>query len=163
MRDIILKKEQQVKEISDLINKSKSFILFEYQGLTADEITGLRKTLFAQGSKMKVLKNNIIDRALKASSINDFESMMTGPNALLFALEDELSIFKGLDNIAKEHEFIKIKGGYFNGKFVSAAEIKALAAIPGREGLYSMLLSCLTAPIRKVLYAFKAVADAKPQ
>lgn len=163
MKDIILKKENQVKEISELVNKSKSFILFEYQGLNASDITSLRKSLYSQGSKMKVLKNNIIDRAFKSCSINDFENMLAGPNAILFALEDELSIFKALDEVAKEHDFIKIKGGYFNNKYVSPAEIKALAAIPGREGLYSMLLSCLTAPIRKVLYAFKAVSETKQQ
>lgn len=163
VKDIILKKQQQVKEISELINKSKSFILFEYQGLTAAEITALRKEIFAKGSQMKVLKNNIIDRAFKESKIAEFETMMTGPNALLFALEDEMSIFKSLYEVSKQHDFIKIKGGYFNSKFVSADEVKAIAAIPNREVLYSMLLSCLTSPIRKVLYALKAVAETKPQ
>ncbi len=163
MKDIIVKKQEQVKEISDLLKQSKSFILFEYQGLTAAEITALRKTLFSKGSKMKVLKNNIIDRSFKDAGMTEFESMMQGPNAVLFALEDEMSIFKDLNEVVKEHDFIKIKGGYLNGRFVNSDEVKAIASIPGREALYSMLCSCLQAPVRKVLYAFKAVAESKPQ
>ncbi|MGL4951238.1 MAG: 50S ribosomal protein L10 [Mycoplasma sp.] len=161
MKPIIQKKEQEVKELSELFNSSKAFILFEYKGINAADVTALRKKLFESGSKMRVIKNNIIKRGLAASSISEFNEMLTGPNAVIFALEDELSIFKYLSDVKKELDFIKIKGAYFNGKFVNAAEVAALAAIPSREGLYSMLLSCLQAPVRKVLYAFNAVASTK--
>lgn len=161
MKAIIVKKEQEVKELSQLINSSKSFVLFEYQGINAPDVTALRKSLYKDGSKMQIIKNNIINRAFVASSISGFDANLTGPNAIIFGITDELGIFKLISDVAKTHEFIKIKGGCFNGKFVSSADISALAAIPNREGLYSMLLSCLTAPIRKVLYAFNAVADSK--
>ncbi|MGL4948177.1 MAG: 50S ribosomal protein L10 [Mycoplasma sp.] len=161
MKPIIQRKEQEVKELSQLFDSSKAFILFEYKGINATAVTALRKQLFANGSKMRIIKNNIITRGLAASSITEFDGMLTGPNAIIFGLEDELSIFKDLSQVQKELDFIKIKGAYFNGKFVTAAEAAALAAIPGREGLYSMLLSCLQAPVRKVLYAFNAVAETK--
>ncbi|MGL4951947.1 MAG: 50S ribosomal protein L10 [Mycoplasma sp.] len=161
LKPIIQRKEQEVKELSELLNSSKAFILFEYKGINAASVTALRKQLFANGSKMKIIKNNIIGRAFQASSISEFNEMLTGPNAIIFGLEDELSIFKDLSEVQKELNFIKIKGAYFNGKFVTATEAAALAAIPGREGLYSMLLSCLQAPVRKVLYAFNAVAETK--
>lgn len=162
MKPIIEKKQAKVKELSELINSSKSFVLFEYQGINATDVTSLRKSLFATGAKLQVLKNNVINRALHDRSIKEFDQVLVGPNAMIFGLEDELSIFKLIVDVAKTHTFIKIKGGYFNGKYANPQEVEALAKIPSREGLYSMLLSCLTAPIRKVLYAFNAVADSKP-
>ncbi len=161
MKAIIAKKESQVKTVSEYFSSAKSFIIFEYQGLNAATITSLRKSLKAAGSKLCVLKNNILDRSLKAANISGFESLMQGPNAVAMAFEDEISIFKMIADVEKEHKFIKIKGGYINGAFIDAAQVKELSAIPGREGLYGMLLSCLTSPIRSFLYAAKAVADTK--
>ncbi len=163
MKAIIAKKESQVKTVSEHFNSAKSFIIFEYQGLDAATITSLRKSLRASGSQLCVLKNNILDRSLKAANITGFESLMQGPNAVAIAYEDEISIFKMIADVEKEHKFIKIKGGYINGGFIDAAQVKQLSAIPGREGLYGMLLSCLTSPIRSFLYGIKAVADTKQQ
>lgn len=161
MKTIITQKSNKVDEIVKLLEASKSFVIFEYQGLSAADVTILRKKLITDGSKMLVLKNNISIRALNKSNIKDFDNLMTGPNAIAFGLEDEMSVFKNIIDTKKEFDFIKVKGGYFNGKFVTPTEIAAIAAIPGREGLYGMLLSCLTSPIRSVLYAIKAVADSK--
>lgn len=161
MKAIIEKKKQDTEKIANEIERSKSFILFEYQGLNAAVITSLRKELTKNNSKMYVLKNNILSRALDSKSIKDFEQMLSGPNAIAFGFEDEISVFKNIVELTKKNDFVKIKGGYFNGNFVDANQIKSIAAIPGREGLYSMLLSCLTSPIRSVLYALKAVSETK--
>lgn len=161
MKSNVQQKQQQVQQLAELMKSSKSFALFEYQGINAADVTKLRKELFKSGSKMHIIKNNIISRALAQNAVTGFEASLAGPNAILFGLEDELSIFKNLADLSKNHDFIKIKAGLFDGKFVNATQIRALAAIPGREGLYSMLLSCLTSPIRSALYAFKAVADSK--
>lgn len=161
MKNIIKMKEAHVNEVSELLNSSKAFILFEYQGLNAAEMTILRAKLKADGSKLFVLKNNIISRAFEKSNISGFGDSMVGPNAIAVALEDELSVFKNIYNVKKEHDFVNIKGGYFDGAFADEQKITALATIPSREGLYSMVLSCLTAPIRNVLYALKAVGETK--
>lgn len=161
MKAIIKMKEDHVNEISDLINQAKSFILFEYQGLNAAHMTELRSKLKSEGSQLFVLKNNIIKRAFEKSNIKNFEECYTGPNALAIGSEDELSVFKNIYDIKKEFDFINIKGGYFDGNFADVQKITTLATIPSREGLYSMVLSCLTAPIRNVLYALKAVQETK--
>ncbi len=161
MKAIIEKKQQDTQKIADEIKRAKSFILFEYKGLNAAIITSLRKELTKSGSKMYVLKNNILSRALDASNIKDFDSLLVGPNAIAFGFEDEISVFKNIVETTKKNEFVKIKGGYFNGSFVDVNQIKSIASIPGRDGLYSMLLSCLSSPIRSVLYALKAVSETK--
>lgn len=161
MKPIIAKKDAHVKEVAEWIGGSKSFVIFEYHRLTAKELTALRATLNTTNSKMFVLKNNITKRALNKANINEFDKLLSGPNAIAFAKDDEIAAIKAIAEVAKTHDFIKIKGGYLEGNFIDSKKVMQLSSIPGREGLYSMLLSCFTAPIKNFLYGVKAVAESK--
>ena len=86
---------------------------------------------------------------------------MTGPTAVAFGKDDAVAPAKILSQFAKENEALKIKGGVVEGRVVGFDEIKALADLPSREGLLSMLLSVLQAPVRNFALAVKAVADKK--
>lgn len=66
---------------------------------------------------------------------------------------------KIIDEFAKDAKALEIKGGVIEGKVSSVEQITALAKLPNREGLLSMLLSVLQAPVRNVAYAVKAVAE----
>ena len=68
---------------------------------------------------------------------------------------------KILNDFSKNAEALEIKGGAIEGAVASKEEIVALATLPNREGLLSMLLSVLQAPVRNVALAVKAVADNK--
>ena len=63
--------------------------------------------------------------------------------------------------VVVDSEALEIKGGAIEGAVSSKEEIAALASLPNREGLLSMLLSVLQAPVRNVALAVKAVADNK--
>lgn len=160
MKKIIKIKENLVSDLSNEINESKSFIIFEYSGLTAQEMTDLRKKLLANGAKVKIVKNNILNRALTKSDIKDFGELV-GPNAIAIGTTDEMAPLKEVFELSKMNTFIKIKGSYLEKQYMDEAATKSIAALPNREGMYSMVLSCLTAPIRGFLYALKAVADTK--
>ena len=84
--------------------------------------------------------------------------MLEGPNAIVFT-KDTIAGPKVIAKFAKKHEHLVIKGGLIEGKTVDAAGVKTIAALPGREGLISMFLSCLQAPVRNFACAVKAVAD----
>lgn len=150
-----------VQHFVDELKKSKSFIVFEYLGLTAKSITNLRFELNKNQAKMFVLKNNILKRAIDSLQIQGFEQLMQGPNAIVIGYNDEIVPIKAVSELAKEFDVLKIKGAYLDNQFIDASKIKEIASIPGREGLYSMLLSCLQSPIRSFLYAIKAVGDSK--
>ena len=64
-----------------------------------------------------------------------------------------------MNDFAKTLKHLEIKGGAIEGAVASKEEIVALATLPNREGLLSMLLSVLQAPVRNVALAVKAVAD----
>ncbi|MNR46416.1 50S ribosomal protein L10 [compost metagenome] len=87
------------------------------------------------------------------------DSVLTGPTAIAFSKEDAVAPAKILSDFAKKNEALKLKGGVIEGQFMDAVQIKAIADLPSREGLLSMLLSVLQAPMRNFALAVKAVAE----
>ena len=126
----------------------------------AEEQTEFTVELTAAGDqKVKVIKNSILSRAAKKAGLEGMDEVFTGPTAVAFSNEDVVAPAKIMDEFAKEAKALEIKGGIIEGKVSSLEEITALAKLPNREGLLSMLLSVLQAPVRNVAYAVKAVAD----
>ena len=109
--------------------------------------------------EMKVIKNSILSRAAEKAGLEGLGEVFTGPTAVAFSNEDVVAPAKIINDFAKEAKALEIKGGIIEGKVSSLEEITALAKLPNREGLISMLLSVLQAPIRNVAYAVKAVAE----
>lgn len=159
MSKAIEKKKQVVAEIAEKLKTSKSTILTDYRGLTVAEITELRKQLREAGVEFKVLKNTLTRRATEEVGLTELNESLTGPTAIAFSYEDVVAPAKILHKFAKDHEALEIKGGVVEGRIVSFDEVKALAELPSREGLLSMLLSVLQAPMRNFALAVKAVAD----
>ncbi|GAB7387308.1 50S ribosomal protein L10 [Bacillaceae bacterium] len=154
-------KKQIVAEIAEKLRESKSTILTDYRGLNVAEITELRKKLREAGCEFKVYKNTLARRATAEVNLTDLDEHLVGPTAMAFSKDDVVAPAKILSDFAKEHEALEIKGGIVEGKIVGVDEIKAIASLPSREGLLSMLLSVLQAPIRNFALAVKAVAEQK--
>lgn len=163
MSAIIEQKKQIVVEIADKFKASKTAVVVDYRGLTVAEVTELRKQLRDAGVEFKVYKNSLTRRAAEAAELAELNGSLTGPNAIAFSTEDVIAPAKILNDFAKKHEALEIKSGVIEGNVASAEEIKALAELPSREGLLSMLLSVLQAPIRNLALAAKAVADQKEE
>ncbi|ESU31448.1 50S ribosomal protein L10 [Bacillus sp. 17376] len=163
MSKIIEVKKQIVDEIAGKLKESKSTIVVDYRGLTVSEVTELRKELRQAGVEFKVYKNSMTRRAAEAAELADLNTSLTGPNAIAFSTEDVVAPAKILNEFAKKHEALEIKAGVVEGNIVTVEEIKALADLPSREGLLSMLLSVLQAPIRNFALAAKAVAEQKEE
>ena len=163
MSNAIEAKKQIVQEIADKFKSSKSTIVVDYRGLNVAEVTELRKQLRDAGIDFKVYKNTLTRLAAESAEIAELNSVLTGPNAIAFSNEDVIAPAKILNDFAKKHEALEIKAGVIEGNVASAEEVKALAELPSREGLLSMLLSVLQAPIRNLALAAKAVADQKEE
>ncbi|MCF0218053.1 MAG: 50S ribosomal protein L10 [Malacoplasma sp.] len=160
MKKIIQQKDNLSNSISEKIKAAKSFIIFEYAGLDAKTITTLRSTLFKADAKLLVLKNNILNRALAKANIKDFGELV-GPNAIVWGNDDVIVPLREVFNLKKENDFIKIKGSYLENTYLDPHRTESFASLPNREGLYSMLLSCLQQPIRNFLYGLKSLSETK--
>jgi large subunit ribosomal protein L10 len=160
---IIEQKKLIVTEIADKLKASKSTVVVDYRGLNVAEVTELRKQLREAGIDFKVYKNSMSRRAAEAAELAGLNESLTGPNAIAFSNEDVVAPAKIINDFAKKHEALEIKAGVIEGNVASVEDIKALAELPSREGLLSMLLSVLQAPIRNLALATKAVADQKEE
>ncbi|MDA3128906.1 50S ribosomal protein L10 [Aliibacillus thermotolerans] len=163
MSKVIEQKEQVVQEIAEKLDNSISTIVVDYRGLNVAEATELRKQLREAGVDFKVYKNTMIRRATEKVNLSDIDEYLVGPTAIATSTEDVVAPAKVLNNFAKEHENLVIKTGVIEGRVASLDEIKELASLPSHDGLVSMLLSVLQAPIRNFALATKAVADQKEE
>ena len=156
---VLAAKTETVKEISEKAQKSQTIIVCEYRGLTVAQIQEVRRALHKEKAEMSVYKNSLVERAVDELGYNELNNILTGPNAIVFS-EDVIAGAKVIAKYAKRHkDVLVVKGGIVEGKFVDAKGIIEVSKLPGKEGLLSMFLSCLQAPIRSFACAVKAVAD----
>lgn len=158
---VILKKQEEVSQVAQDLKNAASVVVVDYLGLTVEEVTNLRKTLRESGVQMKVVKNTILRRAAAEAGIEGIDETFVGPSAIVFSENEVVAPAKIVAQFAEKAEELSIKGGLIEGKLASADEINALAKLPDRDGLLSMLLSVLQAPVRNTALAIKAVAESK--
>ncbi|RWZ52133.1 50S ribosomal protein L10 [Halobacillus fulvus] len=163
MSTIIEQKKQIVADLAEKFRNSKSAVLVDYRGLDVAEVTELRSQLREAGVDFKVYKNTMTRFAAEEAGITGLNDVLTGPTAVAFHNDDAVAPAKVLNNFAKDHESLEIKGGVIEGEVLALEQIKELANLPSYEGLVSMLLSVLQAPVRNFAYAAKAIADQKEE
>ncbi len=159
----IAKKAQQVDEVTEKFKAATSVVVVDYRGLTVEEVTELRKELREANVEMKVIKNSILSRAAVNAGLEGMADVFVGPTAIAFSNDDVVAPARIMNDFAAKAEALEIKGGVIEGNVSSVDEIVALAKLPNREGMLSMLLSVLQAPVRNVAYAINAVAESKEE
>jgi large subunit ribosomal protein L10 len=157
---ILAEKQQLVAEVTDKLRQSACTIVTDYRGLTVAQITELRKQLREAGVEFQVIKNSLTRRATANANLTQLDEHLTGPSAIAFSA-DPVAPAKIISGFAKKNDNLKVKAGVVEGRVVDATQIKALADLPSREGLLSMLLSVLQAPMRNFALAVKAVGEQK--
>ena len=154
-------KEELVKALAERMKSAKVIILTDYRGINVADVTKLRADLRNTNSEYKVIKNNIIKRALDMNGESALDDLLTGPTAVLMGYEDYLEPSKVLYNFAKDNDFYKIKGGIIDGKVMTAEEIITLAKLPSKQELLAKLAGCLLANISKLAVALDQVKAQK--
>lgn len=163
MSKVIEQKKQLVEEIKEKFLNSQTSVVVDYRGLDVAEVTELRKQLREEGIDFKVYKNTMTRRAAEAAELNELTETLVGPSAIAFSQDDAVAPARIIKNFAKDHEALEIKGGVIQGSVATLDQIKELADLPSYEGMVSMLLSVLQAPIRNLAYVTKAVAEQKEE
>ena len=153
-------KQAIVAEIVDKMKNSDSTVVCEYRGLSVAEVTELRRNLREEEVEMKVYKNTMVERACDEAGFAELKDVLTGPNAMAFS-KDATAAARILAKFAKKHKALVLKSGIVEGKVVDETTIKELSLLPNRDGMLSMLLSCLQSPVSSFARVVKAVADAK--
>ena len=143
---IIEQKATVVSEIKEKLENAKSVVMFDYRGLSVQEVTELRRKLRENNADYKVYKNTLTKRALDELNI-DMDDYLAGPSAISFGT-DEISIVKVLNDFAKDRKALELKAGIIEGKVASMDDLKRYAAIPSRDMLLTQLAAGLMGTVR---------------
>lgn len=160
-QEVLKQKEAQVVEISELIKSSKAVVVCNYRGLTVAEASKLRRDLRAKNAKASVFKNSMVARACDSLNESGLDEYLSGPNMFVFFEDYSNGSLKALAKFAKKHDDFEIKAGIIEGKVSDGETVKVIAALPNKEGLVSMLLSVLQAPMRNLAYSLSQVSANK--
>src|SRR5438270_4356759 len=138
------KKHQVVDEVAEALASSKMTVVAKYQGTTVKSMQKLRRDARASGTKLRVVKNRLVVKALQASDTLKSVDTNDLKGQLLYAFntEDEVAPAKALADFAKLNPTIEFVGAITpEGIFVSADEVKALAALPGKNELIAQVIA----------------------
>lgn len=149
-------KDVVVKEIADLLSASKMTVVAKYQGTTVKALQQLRRESRENGTKVKVVKNRLVIKALRQTeALKDVEvDALEGMLLYAFNSDDEVAPAQSLNTFAKLNPTIEFVGAISaEGKFLSAEEVKALAGLPSREQLIAQVVATLLSPVNDVTNA----------
>lgn len=154
---ILEQKKQVVSEIVDKLKNSESVIIFQYQGMTVEELSDLRRRLREVESDVKVYKNTLLKRAADELKIN-LDDFLEGPNAILFG-KTLLEPIKIISEFAKSHDKLDIRVGVISGDVADLSVIKEYASIPSREGLLTMLAGGMMQYVKDLAISLNLYAE----
>ena len=157
-QQVLEQKKQLVEEIAGKMGDAASTVVVEYRGLSVAELTELRRQLREENIEFNVFKNTMVQRASEKLGYDELMDALKGPNAIATSA-DEVNASRILCKFARKHDKLVVKGGVVSGKVVNADEVRELSKLPNKEGMLSMLLSCLQSPVRQFAATVKAIAD----
>jgi len=152
-------KQGVVTGLAERLRRSTTVYVTDFTGLDVAQLTQLRRRLRAAGVEYVVVKNTLARRALSEKQLKDggLESFLAGPTALVLAGADPVGASKVLTDFAKEFEKPSIKVGLVEGKAVTQAQVKSLAALPSKTQLLAQLGGALQAPMAGFLGVLNGV------
>ena len=170
-------KEQKrtiLKELDEKIAKAKSIVFTKFSGLTVKESEDLRTKLLKENTEYYVAKKTLFNLAFKDKAIDGLEvKNFNGQVAAVFGYGDEVAPAKIVDQFKKDKEGkLEFIGGILENKFLSGAEVSALAKLPSKQELYARIVGSINAPVsglvnalagnlRNLVYALNAIKDKK--
>src|SRR5471030_1997550 len=114
------------------MEKAQGITFAQYQGLTVEQDTELRKVLREAGVEYKVYKNSLTTLAAKELGFGAIESVLEGPLSVAFGYEDPTAPARILNDFAKTHKKLELKAGIVQGEIFDAEKVQQLAKIPPR-------------------------------
>ena len=148
-------KEASVAELTGLFQSSTAVLLTEYRGLTVAQLKELRTGIRADAT-YAVVKNTLTKIAAAKAGIEGLDDQLAGPSAIAFVHGDAIAVAKSLRAFAKANPLLVLKGGYFDGRAIDAAEVNPLADLESREVLLAKFAGAAKASLFGAAYLFNA-------
>jgi large subunit ribosomal protein L10 len=155
-RDPKPEKIEQVATITDLLNRSAGVVLTDYRGLTVAEKADLTRRLREANAEYHVVKNTLF-RLAYGDRGEDPSTLLEGPTAVVFALEDPVAPSKVVTDFIREKKKASVKGGVVDGKIFDAAGVEALSKLPSKPQLLAQVAGTIQSPLSSMAYCLNGV------
>ena len=151
-------KERVVAELAERLRGAETLMVADYRGLTMTQIDELRTRLLEAGARFTVVKNTLTRLAAEEAGTKDVLELIEGPTAIAFleADGDPVAVAKVLNETARAHDVLVIRGGILDGAVVGDEDIKRLATLPPAEVLQAQLVGAVAGPLTMVVGLFTA-------
>ncbi len=151
------KKSAIIDQIQESLSKSSICILTHYRGLTAPEITGLRRKLREAGIEFRVVKNTLARFAAERADKEELVGLLEGPVALAFGYGDVAQPARVLTDYTRAQKTsLQIKGGLLGDRLITSQDIATLVLLPSREVLIARVLGGMQSPITSLLFCLNS-------
>ncbi|HBG33537.1 MAG TPA: 50S ribosomal protein L10 [Acholeplasmataceae bacterium] len=158
-KEILQRKADAVRELTEKLGRATTVVAFDYPGLTVEEFTKLRHQLREAGCDVTVYKNNISRRASIAAGYGEMADKLVGGKALAISYSDVVAPAKIVYEFGKTNKIVQIQAGIVEGKVANVQQIVALATLPSRETLLTMLAVGLLTPIRELAVGLNMISS----
>ena len=166
-------KAAQAVSVRESFANASATVLVDFRGVNVELITDLRSRFRDAGVEYKVVKNNVVRKALEGSELADneeFTAHLAGPTAIAWSFEDPSAAAKVIKSFRKEHtdilqpkdgnEKLVVKCGLLEGQVLDAGRVeKELASLPGKDEIRASLLAQLMAPMQNLVGQINAPAQ----
>ncbi len=149
-------KATEIERLTESLKGGPAVILVNQHGLTVNQVSSLRSKIRATSSKYKVIKNRLALRSLKETPLAGLAEHLKGPTAIAYSEAEAAPMAKVIDEFAREHKGLQVKGGFVDGRIVGPDEVKILADLPPRPILVARFLAVLNAPMSRLLSVLNA-------
>ena len=161
-----------IEAVKARADKASFAVITDFKGMTVEELTNLRVSLRNAGGEYLVVKNTLARIALTDGTHDAIKDNFHDNCGVAFGFDDPVAVAKALSDFAKQSKLFELRCASLDGKAMDAAQIDALAKLPGREQLLGQLLGTMNAVptnfvslfanvVRGLLYALKGIEDQK--
>ena len=151
-------KKPVVAAVKEKFEKAQTVVLVDFRGLTVEEDTALRTEFRKAGVEYAVIKNTMIDLAVKDTPYAaQMEEHLKGPTAVAFGYTDMIAPAKIAVEFGKKSKKLTLKCGVCDGAFLDAAGVQALAELPSKEVLIARIMGSMMSSVSKFVYCIEAL------
>lgn len=158
---VLAAKQSIVEDLKKKLADSQSGVIVDYRGITVEEDTALRKAMREANVDYSVVKNTLLNFAVKGTDYEGIAPFLEGPTAIALGVEDPIAPAKVLGDFIDKSKKLTIKTGFIDGKVVEVAEIEKISKLPSKEELLAKAFGSMKAPITNLARVLNQIKEQK--
>lgn len=145
------KKEAQVQELADTFDQNSTIYLLDYVRIPVSKSVELRNQLRENDCSLRVVKNRLALRALKADLPEELKDFFQGPTAIAYTEENPIVLARLLKDFIAQNRILKVKGGLVEGRFLDGERFKEISSLTSKKDLIGKLGFLMAYPLMQFL------------